>query len=89
MHPVAQHREDNEFLKQNAELFFKYRKLIQGHAWFPYVPVPLQIPGIRQVPLGAYWNWLATAARNSVCFARMLLGGNPSLWTGFQINWEM
>lgn len=53
MHSVAQHREDNEFLKQNAELLFKYRELIRGHAWFPYVPVPLQIPGIRLVPLGA------------------------------------
>lgn len=53
MHPVAQHREDNELFKQNAELLFKYRELIQGHAWFPYVPVPLQIPGIRLVPLGA------------------------------------
>lgn len=53
MHSVAQHREDNELFKQNAELLFKYRKLIQGHAWFPYVPVPLQIPGIEQVPLGA------------------------------------
>ena len=53
MHPVAQHREDNDFLKQNAKFLFKYRELIQGHAWFPYVPVPLQIPGIKQVPLGA------------------------------------
>ena len=53
MHPVAQHREDNDFLKQNAKFLFKYRDLIQEHAWFPYVHVPWQIPGIQQVPLRA------------------------------------
>lgn len=68
MHPVAQHREDNDFLKQNAKFLFKYRELIQGHAWFPYVPVPLQIPGVKQVPLGAL---LELAGDSSKEFSRL------------------
>lgn len=66
MHPVAQYREDNDFLKQNAGFLFKYRELIQGHAWFPYVPVPLEIPGIKQVPLGALLE-LAGNSRKVFC----------------------
>lgn len=53
IHSVAQHREDNDFLKQQAGFLFKYKELILGHAWFPYVPIPLDIPGLRLVPLGA------------------------------------
>lgn len=66
MHLVAQYREDNDFLKQNAGFLFKYRELIQGHAWFPYVPVPLEIPGIKQVPLGALLE-LAGNSRKVFC----------------------
>lgn len=76
MHPVAQHREDNDFLKQNAKFLFKYRELIQGHAWFPYVPVPLQIPGIKQVPLGAL---LELAGDSSKEFCRLC---EDAAWRG-------
>lgn len=75
MHPVAQYREDNDFLKQNAGFLFKYRKLIQGHAWFPYVPVPLQIPGIKRVPLGALLE-LAGDSSEEFC----LLCENATWW---------
>lgn len=75
MHPVAQYREDNDFLKQNAGFLFKYKELIQGHAWFPYVPIPLDIPGIRPVPLGALME-LAGDSSEEFC----LLCENATWW---------
>ena len=75
MHPVAQYREDNDFLKQNAGFLFKYKELILGHAWFPYVPIPLDIPGIRPVPLGAL---LELAGNSSEEFC--LLCENATWW---------
>ena len=75
IHPVAQYREDNDFLKQNAGFLFKYKELILGHAWFPYVPVPLQIPGIKRVPLGALLE-LAGDSSEEFC----LLCENATWW---------
>lgn len=68
MHPVDRHRQENDYLKRHAKLLFKYRELILGHAWFPYVPVPLMIPSVEQIPLGAL---LELAGDNGEEFCRL------------------
>lgn len=52
-HSALQYNEQPVFLKQQAAFIFRNRKLVQGHAWFPYVTLPLHVPEVGPIPLGA------------------------------------
>lgn len=52
-HSALQYNEQQVFLKKQAAFIFRNRELVQGHAWFPYVTLPLHVPGVGPIPLGA------------------------------------